>query len=94
MTNFHLRCSHDMIDRLDDLDIMFSVPRPSSSRKTFAFYASYTDDTTGLFLHVSQLTILMKTTFAQGSGKNETVEQMETPSKEKSDTESTISSQC
>ena len=80
-----------MIDRLDNLDVMLTVARPSSSRKSSA---SYTDNAMGSFLHNSQLTILMKTTFAQGGGKNEMVEQTQIPSKEKGDTESTVSSQC
>jgi hypothetical protein len=93
MTEFHLRRSHEyMIDCLDDLDAVLTVPRPGSSRKPPAFCASYIDGATGLLIHVSQLTILMKTTFAQG--KNEMVEQIQTPSKEKDDTESTVSSQC
>jgi len=92
MTKLHLQCSHDTIDdRLDDLDAMFSVPRPSSSRKPFD---PYTDDATGSSLDISQLTILMKTTFAQGGGSNETIEKTQTPSKEKADTESNVSSQC
>ena len=91
MVKFHVWYSHDMVDCLDDLDAMLSVPRPSSSRKSFA---SYADDTTGLFLRASQLTILMKTTFTQGGGNNEVAEQIQTPSKEKGDTESTVSSQC
>ena len=91
MIKSHMWYSHDTVDRLDNLDAMHSVPRPSSSRKSFA---SYADDATGLFLHASQLTILMKTTFAQGGGKNEVVEQTQTSSKEKGDTESTVFSQC
>jgi len=92
MIKLHLpECSHDTIDRLDDLDAMLSVSRPSSSSKPFD---PYTDDATGSSLHISQLTILMKTTFAQGGGNNETIEQTQTPSKEKADTESTVSSQC
>ena len=78
MVKLHLQYSHDTIGRLDDLDAMFSVSRPSSSRKPFD---PYTDDVTDSFIHISQLTILMKTTFAQGGGSNETIEQMQTPSK-------------
>ena len=80
-----------MTGHLDNLDVMLSVPRRSSSRKSLA---SYTYDAAGLFLRVSQLTILMKTTFVQDGGKNETVEQIVIPSKEKDDLESVVSSQC
>ena len=92
MVKLHLQYSHDTIGRLDDLDAMFSVSRPSSSRKPFD---PYTDDVTDSFLHISQLTILMETTFAQSGGSSKTIEQTQTPSKEKADTESTAtSSQC
>jgi len=93
MIKLHLQYSHDTIGRLDDLDAMFSVSRPSSSRKPLD---PYTDDVTDSFLYISQLTILMNTTFAQGGGSNETIEQTQIlPSKEKADTESTAtSSQC
>lgn len=91
MTKFPLRVVSQHIDCLDDLDVMLSVPRSSGCRKSFA---SHTDDTVGLFLRALQLTMLMKTIFPQDSGKNETVEQMSTLSKEKGDTESIVSSQC
>ena len=92
MIKLHLRYSHDTIGRLDNLDAVFSVSRPSSSRKPFD---PYTDDVTDSFPHISQLTVLMKTTFAQGGGSNDTIEETQTPSKEKADTESTAtSSQC
>ena len=92
MVKLHLQYSHDTIGRLDDLGAMFSVSRPSSSRKPFDPYAGGVTDS---FLHISQLTILMETTFAQSGGSSKTIEQTQTPSKEKADTESTAtSSQC
>jgi hypothetical protein len=74
---------------LDDLDVVLSVPGRGSSRKPFY---SRTHDATGLSRCALQLTILMKSTFAQESGKSETDEQAQTPSKEKGDLESAISS--
>jgi hypothetical protein len=68
---------------------MLSIPWCGSFRKPFS---SYTRDAAGLYRYVLQLTILMKTTFAQEGRENETDEQ--TPSKEKGDTESTVSSEC
>lgn len=75
----------------DNLDVVLSVPRRGSSSKSLV---SHANDTVGLFRRPSQLTILMRTTFGQDGGKNETVEQTQTPSKEKADAESTVSSQC
>ena len=75
----------------DNLDVVLSVPRRGSSSKPLV---SHANDTAGLFRRPSQLTILMRTTFGQDGGKNETVEQTQTPSKEKADVDSTVSSQC
>ena len=81
-------------DLLDYLDLVLPVSWCGSSRTSLASYTSYAYGAGGLFQRALQLTILMKSTFAQDDGKNETVEQTRTPSKEKGDLESVVSSEC
>lgn len=94
VTKSRLQFSDAMGDCLDDMDDVFSAPRTSSSRKSLTSDAFRIDNAAGLFLCYLKLTILMKTTFPQDDGKNERVEQVQTPSKEKGDIESVVSSQC
>jgi len=83
-----------MNDRLDNLDAVLSTPRSSGSRKSLVSDPFHIGDAAGLFLRDLKLTILMKSTFAQDGGKNDVVEQVQTPLKEKGDIESVVSSEC
>ena len=93
MTKSQPQDSHNAIDHSDDLDVLLSVPRASSSRKSLVLMLLTLMMRRAYFLRASQLTILMKSTFDKDDGKNDAVDQAQTPSKEK-DIESIISSQC